>query len=75
MVIVHPTVTVLLVVGAIVELWIVFAGVYAALEPRSERSYWETVGDALRFRFSDWVRTLSRSLKLEVYAQTTFLLV
>ena len=51
MFVVHPTVTVLLVVGAIFELWIVFAGVYAALEQRSERSYWVTVGDALRFRF------------------------
>ena len=51
MVVVHPTITALLVVGAIFELWIVFAGVYAALEQRSERSYWETVEDALRFRF------------------------
>lgn len=51
MVVVHPTITVILVVGATFELWIVFAGVYAALEQRSERSYWVTVGDALRFRF------------------------
>ena len=51
MVVVHPTITALLVVGPIFELWIVFAGVYAALEQRSGSSYWVTVGDALRFRF------------------------
>jgi hypothetical protein len=45
MVIVHPAIIVVLVIGALFELWIVFAFVYAAMDRESEGSYCRSIGD------------------------------
>lgn len=50
MLVVHPAIIVLLVFGAIFEIWVFFALVYAILHKRAERPYWSRVKDALKMR-------------------------
>jgi hypothetical protein len=48
----HPSIIVFLIIGALFEMWIVFALIYAAPRRGSERPYWSRVRYALKLRFS-----------------------
>ena len=45
-----PSAVILLVLGGLLELWIVFALVFAALKRKNGRNYLSRVGDALKFQ-------------------------
>ncbi|KAF1846472.1 uncharacterized protein K460DRAFT_286690, partial [Cucurbitaria berberidis CBS 394.84] len=46
----HPAIIVVLVIGALSEMWVVFAVSYAALQRDDGRGYYRRVTDALRFK-------------------------